>query len=133
MLKLPINVPIKNIGDQSKILNKIFKGIPKAILFGDSKQELCFSALNQFDFIPPLNNTVPDLEMGAGVVLDLLGLDADFFKDKSELTDQLSRFMYYFLELKDMPGHHLSILKSKVEQDLHAINRIIARDEGLTG
>ncbi|RYG38470.1 MAG: hypothetical protein EOO01_29640, partial [Chitinophagaceae bacterium] len=109
MLKLPINIPFKNVGHHYRVLDKVLKRIPKAVLYGDSKEDLCFQALMQFDFKPPLINQLAELGNAASLILALMGFDDDFF-EKDELRDKkpLDRFMHYFLELKDMPGGHLS-------------------------
>jgi hypothetical protein len=50
MCKFPINIPFKNVGHHYRLLDKVLKRIPKSVLSGDSKEGLCFSALQQFDF-----------------------------------------------------------------------------------
>jgi hypothetical protein len=61
-----------------------------------------------------------------------MGFDEDFFLNGEHKDMSLiDRFMYCFLELKDLPGKHLTQLKNIVRNDLDTINETIAKYESL--
>ncbi|RQO64840.1 hypothetical protein DBR43_31670 [Pedobacter sp. KBW06] len=132
MLNISIDQPIKTVGHQYRILDKLLKKIPQAVLFGNSRQDICYQALRHFDFSPPINNDYHQIEKAAGKVLELLGLDQDYFNEyEKDNKSVIDRFMHHFLELKDLPGTHLAILKNKVSADLVTINEMIDKYEAI--
>jgi hypothetical protein len=136
MKKYSITQKLKTIGEIFIIRDEIFEEIPENILFAKSTEELCAYVLNKFDF-PEGTISISDflsIDQGCKVILELMGVEDDseqsaFFEKEEEFINSLDRFMYYFLDFKNLPSKFKDELEFKVKEDLNTINNIIAEHE----
>ncbi len=118
MAKISSTNELKTVGDISVVRKIIFDGLSDAELFDMDKCIFCYNTLLYFDF-PALTKTdTVAIEKACTKVIALIGMEEIAADENAKLSAPLNRYMYYFLDLAELPGKEKSHLEAMVDADV---------------